>query len=87
MERKGLLTRNQHTTYLQHYIGQVLNYVARKKRNIGTTNVVRNIDDREKQDCNMGGEELLNVKNVNSKEVLVEQLVKLQVLIKQELLQ
>ena len=78
MERKGLLTRNPHTTYLEHYIEQVLNYVARKKRNIDTSNVVRNIDDREKKDCNMDRKEVLNVKNVNSKEVLVEQLVKLE---------
>ena len=31
MEEKGFLTRNPHTTYLEHYIGQVLNYAARKE--------------------------------------------------------
>ena len=29
MEEKGFLTRNPHTTYMEHYIGQVLNYGLR----------------------------------------------------------
>ena len=32
MEEKGFLTKNPHTTYLEHYIGQVLNYAARKEK-------------------------------------------------------
>ena len=31
MNEKGFLNRNPHTTYLEHYIGQVLNYRARKE--------------------------------------------------------
>ena len=31
MEKKGFLIKNPHTTYLEHYIGQVLNYRVRKK--------------------------------------------------------
>lgn len=31
MEARGFLTRNPHTTYLEHYIGQVLNYTAKQK--------------------------------------------------------
>ena len=41
METMGLLMRNPHTNYLEHYIGQVLNYAARKEKDksTGTTDM------------------------------------------------
>ena len=41
MEIMGLLMRNPHTNYLEHYIGQVLNYAARKEKDksTGTTDM------------------------------------------------
>ncbi len=43
MEKKGFLIRNPHTTYLEHYIGQVLNYTARNYGNKAEDSAAKNI--------------------------------------------
>ena len=73
---KGFLFRNPHTTYLEHYIGQVLNYKARNihkmDENISSSssNPCIDSDNKTKKDC----EDM----NINTKEKLVERLVKLE---------
>lgn len=87
MEVMGLLTKNPHTTYLEHYIGQVLNYTARKKENV--QNNIKDIDNnlKDKVLSNEGnrlkedkknGKDIKDMSHINNKSNLVEQLVKLE---------
>lgn len=78
MEAMGLLTRNPHTSYLEHYIGQVLNYTARKGRNT-INNVVKTEKTNEKEsdlETEKTGTKSMDV--INKKKELVDRLVKLE---------
>lgn len=81
MEDKGLLTQNSCTTYLEHYIEQVLNSSGSNSWELNSNNY-----NEEDNNCatntfvetnNKTEKESINMK-INSKEKLVEQLVKLE---------
>ena len=77
MEKKGFLTRNPHTTYLEHYIGQVLNYAARKEngRTKDNSGFKENIKAKE-NNLEMGKTENMNMED--HKKELVDKLVRLE---------
>ena len=77
MDERGFLTRNSHTTYLEHYIGQVLNYVARQEndRTKDNSGFKEQINDKEKN-LEMGKTETMNMKD--HKKELVDKLVRLE---------
>lgn len=74
MEEQGFLIRNPHTTYMEHYIGQVMTYGARKNENaINNSDKIGEKNIREEQ-----GEEYLDMSAASNKQKLVEKLVKLE---------
>ena len=77
MEKKGFLTRNPHTTYLEHYIGQVLNYAARKEngRTKDNSDFKENIKAKE-NNLEMGKTENMNMED--HKKELVDKLIRLE---------
>lgn len=86
MEKQGFLTRNPHTTYMEHYIGQVLNYVAKQKNNIElesgkkiNSNESNGNNELKNKEVLKSGEEItINMNCSNEKEYLVNKLVKLE---------
>ena len=75
MNEKGFLNRNPHTTYLEHYIGQVLNYRARNKSTIINGEKIQEQTETDKEEKNI---ECLDMNDANNKQKLVEKLVNLE---------
>lgn len=76
MQKKGLLTKNTNTTYLEHYIGQILNY----KTTETTTDIdIATVEKSSNKENSETENNMVKYTDKNSrKEALVEKLVNLE---------